>query len=247
MILIIGHMARYESAFQQSLYNLCAELCKQSLLKGCLIVYPPEPADRAWIPPFINSLRSVGIQRVNLLISTASFSPADIEEIEGMGVYEIIFAEEVDLVHFIDTRRIGIRVWLNAVNKGVNHDKICRWYTFVKNLLSIERAPLAFSEVAQPQISVWKEADLPESYCLPEPWSSRLPLRIIGATGGPEALIAPPEWLFMPDKVPDANPADRQYFDFVKDDLGKMTERKRLTLQQDFLHRIQQNAQTYFQ
>lgn len=282
MILIIGRMARHESLFQESLYNLCAELCRQSLLTGCLIVYPPEPAERAWIPSFIHSLRSAGIPRVNLLISTSVFSPEDLQEIEGMGVYEIIFSEESERVHFINTPRIGIRVWLKEVHDGGNHRKMCRWNVFVKNLLSIERAPIAFSDIDRPQILVWKEAGLPASYSLPEPWSSRLPLRIIGEMGGREAwteassrgtltgtggrgawteassrealteaigreaLIEPPSWLFMPDKVPDDHPADRRYFDFVKDDLLKMTERKQLTLREDFLYRIQQNAQTYF-
>lgn len=245
MVLIIGNMARSGSAFRENLYNLCAGLHKQSLLNGCVIVYPAEHADRSWITPFIQSLRSAGIRRVNLLISTASFSPADIPEIEGMGVFEIIFAEEVDRVHFIDTPHIGIRVWLKDANQGVNHNKLCRWTAFVKNLLSLERAPFAFADLAQPLISVWKEPDLPESYSLPEPWSSRLPLRIIGEKGGREALVAPPEWLFMPDKMPDEDATERRYFDFVKDDLMKMKEDKRFALQQEFLRRVKHNAKTY--
>jgi hypothetical protein len=245
MILLIDNSDLHDSSFQENLYNFCAGLCQKSLLTGCLIAYPKDAAARAWLPGFIHSLRSVGISRINFLIPMSQFTPDHLDTIEGLGVYEIIFIEDSFDLHFIDTRHLSVRVWLNWVDWGENHKKVCGWYAYVKNLLSVERAPIRFPDAARPGIGIWTDGPLPENFPLDE-WNTRLPLYLVADALDPGAFVAPPEWLFTPDKLPLDDPGDRHFFDYVRDDLTKMTDQKRTAHQTDLLQRIKQNAQTYF-
>lgn len=245
MILLIDSLDGQDGAIRENLYNFCAALCEKNRLSGCLIFYPPDPAQRAWLPAFIHSLRSAGVQRVNLLIPTSVFTTADLEDITGMGICEIVLLEDSFQTHFIDDPRIGIRVWLNWVDWGGNHKKTCSWNAFVKNLLSIEKAPLGGLPATGPRISIWNDTTLPEQVL--EQWSTKLPLHIIGDDTDTDSLSDPPEWLFTADRTPKDDAAGRHFFDFIKDDLTKMADHKKETLQQDFLQRIQQHAQTNFQ
>lgn len=123
MILLIENLDGRDSTTRETLYNFCAELCQKELLYGCLILYPRDPSERTWLPPFIHSLRSAGVQRINLLIATSVFTTADLESITGMSICEIILLEDSFQTHFIDHPRIGVRVWLNWVDWGGNHKK----------------------------------------------------------------------------------------------------------------------------
>ena len=242
MLLIIDMVDGCDLQMREDLYGFCAELCQRTLLDGCLIVFPTTVAGRAWVPPFINSLRSAGVRRVNLLIPTSCFSPDDIELIEGMGVYELILVEDTYDIHFINTPQIGVHVWLNGVDQGDNHKKICRWNSFVKNLLSVEKAPFTWLTNSDPRIFMWDDSPLPKHDFLKR-WKTRLPLQAIGDNPGANAVVSIPEWLFTSDRLPQASSEDRQFFDFVTDDLTKMTDQKRQVLQKDFLERIRQNAE----
>ena len=51
---------------------------KSQVLSSCLILYPKNTRERTGIQPFIYSLKWVGVQRINLLIPTSTFSPGDI-------------------------------------------------------------------------------------------------------------------------------------------------------------------------
>jgi hypothetical protein len=244
MILLIEGLDGSEPTTRETLYNFCAELNQKGLLSGCLISYPQAPAERIWLTPFIHSLRSAGVQRVNLLITTAAFTADDLEGIAGMSICEIILLEDSFQTHFIDDPRVGVRVWLNWVDWGRNHKKACTWNTYVKNLLSIEKAPLSLP-ATEPRISIWNDTPLPEN--LLEQWRTKLPLRLIGDNADAGSLPDPPEWLFTPDKIPDEVADSRHFFDYIKDDVTKMTDYKRQNLKQEFLQRIHQHAQTNFQ
>ena len=165
MILLIGSFDGNDLSLRQHLYNFCFDLNEKSMIKSCLILYPQQKEKRTWIRPFVQSLRSAGVPRINLIFPTSVFSPEDVADTENMGIYEIILFEDDFLYHFIDSKTIGVRIWLKECASGKNQEKICLWNSFVTNLFSIESSPFLFYD-SEKQVQIKNYPDKePEKRC----------------------------------------------------------------------------------
>lgn len=268
MILVVDSFNGNDFSLRQNLYNFCAELCERSFLHGCLISYPNTVEERNWVQPFVGSLKSAGVQRVNLLLSTKSFHPNDVPAIEAMGISEIIFIEDNPDYHFISSEEIGVRVWLTGDGLRKNHEKICNWHEFVKHLLSVEPVPPQFNGKQIPETSLKHHALQHSDECAMEhalvfisengsaqnmadncnlprflvQWKKRLPVKVFCNDCGPFALTELPGWLHVPDRKPEKENRPIYYFDHVKGNLDKMSARKSTIVKKEFLERVKQNA-----
>jgi len=164
MVLIIDSILGNNLSLLQELYNSCSEFCRKSILQSCLIFCSKREEDKAWIRPFVFSLRAAGVQRINLVIPTSAFAPEDLPSIIDLGIREIILVENSYGTHFINDERMGVRVWLSRVEAGKNHEKMSLWNSFVKNLLSMELSPFKFLETKLPA-SVDFQDQKPEKEC----------------------------------------------------------------------------------
>lgn len=233
MVLLVGAIDGNDLFLRQDLYNFCAELCRQPALSGCVIHYPVDHENRAWIRPFVYALRSAGLPRINLLIRTSSFAADDVDAAISMGIREIILLEDHPEIHFIENEKLGVRVWLSEIDKGGNNRKICGWRKFVPGLLSIEAVPFSISDGMGVILDEHAQEYLPGS------WKQKLAVKEYG----PYPLTEIPQWIFLPDQFHASPQREKKCFhDYIKGDLTKMNERKALSFKEDFFERVRRNA-----